>query len=123
MDKNKINVAIAVAIGYKYYQSGGGTIWLSKEKPANPLFREVTAPKELSQQAIDDLPNFYENLNAIHRAENILCDNGDIDNPNHPRYIYARLLYDEVDGKRQPFRAKCEDRAKCLCEAFNLIRD
>ena len=121
MDKNKINEAIAVAIGYRYYQSGGGTIWLSKEKPANPLFREVAAPKDLSQQAIDDLPNFYENLNAIHRAENILCDSGDISDPNHNRYTYLRLLYNTVEEKRQPSRAKCEDRAKCLCEAFNLI--
>lgn len=60
----------------------------------------------------DNLPDYPNDLNAMHEAEKLL--DVDIDHGNSPRYTYTRHLYNlvcEEDGRSQPCRATATQRA------------
>jgi len=64
-----------------------------------------------------DLPDYYNDLNAIHSLENLLLDYEIMDS-NSPRYAYSREVYNLCPLKIQPFRAPASIRAEALARVF-----
>lgn len=65
----------------------------------------------------DESPNFCESLDACALFEKQF-DEGDITDPDHPRYKYSHILYAIVPPNVQPFRAPPIYRA----EAFLMLQ-
>ena len=61
----------------------------------------------------DELPDYLNDLNAMHEAEKTLDVN--VDSGDSPRYKYASLLYGTLTPERdQPFRATARQRAEAF---------
>jgi len=123
MDQKEINITIAEWMGYQYYQSGGHVIWLLKEKPANPLFRIVERPEELSELALKEVPNFCGDLNAIHKAEKVLIKKDkefkfSSKSTDYPSCRYISNLNKIVDVK---FRSETVNSGLKKPDSSNLI--
>lgn len=64
------------------------------------------------------LPDYLNDLNAMHEAEKIL--DGDIYDGGSLRYSYARELYKLCPPEEQPLRATAENRAEAFLKTLNL---
>ena len=60
----------------------------------------------------NDLPDYLNDLNAMHEAEKMLDVN--IESGGSPRYEYSRQVYRIVESRRQPFRSTAAQRAEAF---------
>jgi hypothetical protein len=58
------------------------------------------------------LPDYLNDLNAMHEAEKVLDVN--IESEDSPRYEYSRQVYRIVESRRQPFRSTAAQRAEAF---------
>lgn len=64
------------------------------------------------------IPNYFNDLNAMHEAEKTLDVN--IKSGDSPRYAYSRNIYSIIVPKdEQPFRASAESRAEAFLKTIN----
>jgi hypothetical protein len=64
------------------------------------------------------LPDYPNDLNAMHEAEKALDIN--LDTPDSPRYRYSHFLYAICRPEQQPFRATARQRAEAFLRTLNL---
>jgi hypothetical protein len=63
------------------------------------------------------IPDYYNDLNAIHILEEFLLDDN-IDDVNSLRYSYSYIVYRMCPPNIQPFRVPASIRAMALVELF-----
>jgi hypothetical protein len=65
----------------------------------------------------ESLPNYLDDLNAIHEAEKSL--DGDIMDASSLRYRYSSFVYHLTDKKEQPFRASSKIRSEAFLRTID----
>lgn len=71
MTPQEQTVALAEALGWRWYRSGGGKVVFLPEKPANPLFEGPLefVPSFLKEAAPTGLPPYDHSLDALQVAK------------------------------------------------------
>lgn len=109
-DKNKIE-KIAQIIGY-----GKSYTFISQE--FETMGQEIqTWITPDNKTNVSKLPDFLNDLNAMHEAEKFL-DGPDINDPNSLRYRYSHAVYQLVPAEQQPFRSTARQRADAFLTLF-----
>ena len=70
-----------------------------------------------------NLPNYLNDLNAMHEAEKVLIAMDDGRNAGSTRYLYAANLYNLVPIGQQPITATAAQRAEAFLKTLNLWKE
>ena len=116
MTPEKQRIAIAEACGWKISNlSVGRYCW------SHPRLCVIGGPSVLAQGDPVGLPDYLNDLNAMHDAEKVLDVN--IESEDSPRYEYSRQVYRIVESRRQPFRSTAAQRAEAFLRTIEKWED
>jgi len=104
MTPEKQRIAIAKACGWTEIQ-------LSEYAPFGKAYLVGRSPNRAVEN-LQNIPDFCNDLNAMHEAEKMLDVN--IESGGSPRYEYSRQVYRIVESRRQPFRSTAAERAEAF---------
>ena len=113
MNPDKQRLAIAKACGWTYEEK---VIAYIRPEP----FKHWTTP-DGEYLGLYDIPDYLNDLNAMHEAEEVLYSRGTQDNWREvDRY---RQFLSEAVGEQDIFNADASTRAKCFLKILNLWTD
>jgi protein associated with RNAse G/E len=104
MTPEKQRIAIAEACGWTEIQP-------SEYAPFGKPYLVGRSPNKFVENLLN-IPDFRNDLNAMHDAEKMLDVN--IESEDSPRYEYSRQVYRIVESRRQPFRSTAAQRAEAF---------
>lgn len=107
MTPKQINAKIAEIIGWK------PKLWRCDNPDCDDCARGASHE--------EDPPDFYRSLDACRLFEKSFSK-GNIEDPGHPRYRYAYLLYDDtIPDKIQPCLAPAKYRAMAFLKLAQIL--
>lgn len=127
MDPIEQQIAIAEACGWIPHPDNSKRensikSW-HKGKVGNTECRFLEETRESCWGTTKGLPNYLNDLNAMHEAENAIMT-GDLMDTTSIQYRYSHYLYNVVvPSNRQPFRAKASQRAEAFLKTLGLWKD
>lgn len=118
MNPERQRVAIAEACGFEHWDAGGtGVVYLRRPTAAQREYwlscGDKVTEKRVTQALTDEVPDYLNDLNAMHEVEKVLDDG--IQDAGSLRYKYADQIYRvTVPNNQQPFRATAPQRAEAF---------
>lgn len=122
MTNDEINTAVAESVGADCMTGSAYATWpMSSRDMLLRITVHVAMSDERDGRLFAAIPNFCNDLNAMHEVEKSL--DVDVNINGSPRYVYAGHIYNIVERVCQPFRATARQRAEAYLRTIGKWRD
>ncbi len=118
MNHEQMRVAIAKACGWTVKYRKDGIEWTALVSPEAEVIDTTSGRAELSNFGC--VPNYLNDLNAMHEAEKVLGAQQKADFRDHLTDILTSEGLTEDDARDASVHATALQRAEALCKTLNL---